>query len=202
MSRAAVQAAQPETPTLSSHLLQGAARSRCGLVRPAQPIEPNPCDATGPLFEGRRVHNAATPADPANPWQGVSGAVALDAEAAADGAVAEALERLAAAQADVEVRRREALTPAHSLGESAFALFSPRQRATPGFPWPMPEHDDDLFAAVYALDDNRVAWGRAVAWRACRRRPVGWQPGGMAVMAPGWRCCGRPRNCWNAMHSR
>ncbi|MEN5265921.1 YcaO-like family protein [Stenotrophomonas sp. TWI587] len=158
MSRAAVQAAQPETPTLSSHLLQGAARSRCGLVRPAQPIEPNPCDATGPLFEGRRVHNAATPADPANPWQGVSGAVALDAEAAADGAVAEALERLAAAQADVEVRRRDALTPAHRLGESAFALFSPRQRATPGFPWPMPEHDDDLFAAVYALDDNQVAW--------------------------------------------
>ncbi|MBU2048023.1 MAG: hypothetical protein KKH61_03500, partial [Gammaproteobacteria bacterium] len=83
MSRAAVQAAQPETPTLSSHLLHGAARSRCGLVRPAQPIEASPCDATGPLFQGRRVHNAATPADPANPWQGVSGAVALDAEAAA-----------------------------------------------------------------------------------------------------------------------
>ncbi len=95
MSRAAVQAAEPDMPTLSSHLLHGAARPRCGLVRPAQPIEANPCDATGPLFEGRRVHNAATPADPANPWQGVSGAVALEAAAAADGAVAEALERLA-----------------------------------------------------------------------------------------------------------
>jgi len=158
MSRAAVQAAQPETPTLSSHLLHGAARARCGLVRPAQPIEASPCDATGPLFDGRRVHNAATPADPANPWQGVSGAVALDAEAAADGAVAEALERLAAAQASVEVRRRDALTPAHRLDESAFALFSARQRATPGFPWPMPERDDDLFAAVHALDDNRRVW--------------------------------------------
>jgi len=157
MSRAAVQAAL-ETPTLSSHLLHGAARPRCGLVRPAQPIEANPCDATGPLFEGRRVHNAATPADPANPWQGVSGAVALDASAAADGAVAEALERLAAAQAGFEVRRRDALTPAQRLDESAFALFSARQRATPGFPWPMPEHDGDLFAAVHALDDNREAW--------------------------------------------
>lgn len=158
MSRAAVEAAVPETPTLSSHLLHGAARPRCGLVRPAHPIEASPCDATGPLFEGRRVHNAATPADPANPWQGVSGAVALDADAAADGAVAEALERLAAAQAGFEVRRRDALTPAQRLDESAFALFSAGQRATPGFPWPMPEREDDLFAAVYALDDNRVAW--------------------------------------------
>jgi ribosomal protein S12 methylthiotransferase accessory factor len=158
MNCSAVHAAEPETPTLSSHLLHGAARARCGLVRPAQPIDANACDWTGPLFEGRRVHNAATPADPANPWQGVSGAVALDAEGAADGAVAEALERLAAAQAGVEVRRRDALTPAQRLNESAFALFSARQRATPGFPWPMPERDDDLFAAVHALDDNRDAW--------------------------------------------
>ncbi|MGV6482435.1 YcaO-like family protein [Stenotrophomonas rhizophila] len=158
MSRSAVDAADPETPTLSSHLLHGAARPRCGLVRPAQAIDANPCDDTGPLFEGRRVHNAATPADPANPWQGVSGAVALDADAAADGAVAEALERLAAAQVGLEVRRRDALTPAQRLDEATFALFSARQRATPGFPWPMPERDDDLFAAVHALDDNRVVW--------------------------------------------
>jgi ribosomal protein S12 methylthiotransferase accessory factor len=158
MTHSAVHAAEPETPTLSSHLLQGAARARCGLVRPAQPIDANACDWTGPLFEGRRVHNAATPADPANPWQGVSGAVALDAEGAADGAVAEALERLAAAQAGIEVRRRDALMPAQRLDESAFALFSAHQRATPGFPWPMHERDDDLFAAVHALDDNREAW--------------------------------------------
>jgi ribosomal protein S12 methylthiotransferase accessory factor len=158
MTRSAVHAAEPETPTLSSHLLQGAARARCGLVRPAQPIDANACDWSGPLFEGRRVHNAATPADPANPWQGVSGAVALDAEGAADGAVAEALERLAAAQAGLEVRRRDALMPAQRLDESAFALFSAHQRATPGFPWPMRERDDDLFAAVHALDDNREAW--------------------------------------------
>ncbi|WP_313347008.1 YcaO-like family protein [Stenotrophomonas sp.] len=158
MTRSAVHAAEPGTPTLSSHLLHGAARPRCGLVRPAQLIEASACDWTGPLFEGRRVHNAATPADPANPWQGVSGAVALEADAAADGAIAEALERLAAAQAGVEVRRRVALTPAQRLDESAFALFSARQRATPGFPWPMPECDDDLFAAVHALDDNRMVW--------------------------------------------
>jgi len=158
MSRSAVDAAEPGTPTLSSHLLHGAARPRCGLVRPAQAIDASACDWTGPLFAGQRVHNAATPADPANAWQGVSGAVALDADAAADGAVAEALERLAAAQAGFEVRRRDALTPAQRLDESVFALFSARQRATPDFPWPMPEHDDDLFAAVHALDDNRVAW--------------------------------------------
>lgn len=144
--------------TLSSHLLHGAARSRCGLIRPAQPIQTAACDATGPLFDGHQVYNAATPADPANPWQSVSGAVALDAAAAADGAVAEALERLAAAQSDFEVRRRAALTPAQRLDESAFALFSSQQRATAGFPWPMPEHDDDLFAAVHALDDNCEVW--------------------------------------------
>jgi ribosomal protein S12 methylthiotransferase accessory factor len=151
-------AAAPLPPTLSSHLLHGAARARCGVVRPAQPIDAQACDATGPLFGGRRVHNAATPADPANPWQSVSGAVGLDAAAAADGAVAEALERLAAAQVTLAVRRRDTLTPSQRLDESAFALFSAGQRATPGFPWPMPEHDEDLFAAVYSLDDNQVTW--------------------------------------------
>lgn len=151
-------AAGPAPPPLSSHLLHGAARPRCGLVRPAQAIEANACDATGPLFGGRRVHNAATPADPANPWQSVSGAVGLDANAAADGAVAEALERLAAAQATIEVRRRDAVPPAQRLDETDFALFSAGQRATPDFPWPMPERDDDLFAAVHALDDNREVW--------------------------------------------
>lgn len=158
MSVPVVAAAEPGTPTLSSHLLHAAARPRCGLVRPAQPIQASACDAPGPLFAGQRVHNAATPADTANPWQGVSGAVALDADAAADGAIAEALERLAAAQASFEVRRRDALTAEQRVDESAFALFSAGQRASPGFPWPMPERADDLFAAVHALDDNRMVW--------------------------------------------
>ena len=78
---------------LSEHLLHSVAGARCGVVLPAHVLPPEPCDDTGPLFEGRRVHNAATQADPANPWQTVSGAVALDARGAANGAIAEALER-------------------------------------------------------------------------------------------------------------
>ena len=144
--------------SLSEHLLHSVAGARCGVVLPAHALPPEPCDDTGPLFEGRRVHNAATQADPANPWQTVSGAVALDARGAANGALAEALERIAAAQATFEVRPRGAIPADRRLDDASFSLFSEAQRATPGFPWPMPQSDNDLLAEVYALDDNRGVW--------------------------------------------
>lgn len=143
---------------LSDHLLHSVAGARCGVVLPAHALLDEPCDDIGPLFDGLRVHNAATPADPANPWQTASGAVALDARGAASGAIAEALERIAAAQATFEVRPRHAIPADARLDDAAFALFTDAQRVAPAFPWPMPQTGDDLLAEVHALSDNRAVW--------------------------------------------
>lgn len=104
------------------------------------------------------VH-VAVPAEPVNAWQGVSGAVAwCDPAQAIEAAVAEALERYAAARVALPVRRR-ADVPDHELwSEDRFALYSPSQRAQPGFPWPMPVGDDDGFSPVFRLHDNQRAW--------------------------------------------
>ncbi|MEN4920242.1 YcaO-like family protein [Achromobacter spanius] len=143
---------------LSRHLLDRAAGTRCGLVLPAQGVEPQACDALGPLLDGLALANAAVPGDPVNAWQTVSGAVGVDEDAARQGAIAEALERLAAARVELPLRARASLDPAQRLDEDAFALFSPAQRGADGFPWPMARHDTDLFAPVHHLGDNRERW--------------------------------------------
>ena len=104
------------------------------------------------------VH-VAVPAEPVNTWQGVSGAVAWgDPAQASEAAVAEALERYAAARIALPVRRR-ADVPAHELwSEDRFALYSAEQRAQPGFLWPMPQSDDDGFSPVFRLSDNQQVW--------------------------------------------
>ncbi len=143
---------------LSRHLLAGAAGARCGLTLPAHRVVAQPCDALGPVFNGRTLSNAAVPKEAVNTWQAVSGAVALDAADATSGALAEALERLAAAQVFLPLRRRADIPAAERLDDDAFALFSPAQRAQPDFPWPMPGSGDDLYAPVYRLADNQVRW--------------------------------------------
>lgn len=104
------------------------------------------------------VH-VAVPAEPVNAWQGVSGAVAWgDPLQASEAAVAEALERYAAARVALPVRRRVDV-PEHELWqEDRFALYSAEQRAQAGFPWPMAVSDDDGFSPVFRLHDNQRVW--------------------------------------------
>jgi ribosomal protein S12 methylthiotransferase accessory factor len=104
------------------------------------------------------VH-VAVPAEPVNAWQGVSGAVAWrDAGQACEAAIAEALERYAAARAALPVRRRADLGGETVWHEDRFALYSPTQRAQPDFPWPMAEHEDDGFSPVWRMHDNQLVW--------------------------------------------
>ncbi|CAM4290514.1 YcaO-like family protein [Bordetella muralis] len=146
-------------PQLLSHrLLEQAAGARCGLVPPVSPVDPQPCDRLGPIFDGKLLANAAVPKDPVNAWQTVSGAVALDSRGAIAGAIAEALERLAAAQATLTLRMRSQLVDDERLDDDVFALFSSEQRAQPDFPWPMVPSPDDLYAPVYRLADNQMYW--------------------------------------------
>ncbi|WP_144637709.1 YcaO-like family protein [Bordetella genomosp. 13] len=143
---------------LSRHLLTRAAGGRCGLVPPLRFVHGQPCDLPGPWLDGHPLANAAVPKDPANAWQTVSGAVAQAPGDAAAGALAEALERLAAAQAAMPLRPRDAIDTSMRLDEDGFALFSDRQRAQPDFPWPMARSAQDLYAPVYSLADNRERW--------------------------------------------
>ncbi|OZI59315.1 hypothetical protein CAL20_06155 [Bordetella genomosp. 4] len=143
---------------LSRRLLTQAASARCGLVLPINAVDPQPCDRLGPIFNGKALANVAAPKDPVNTWQTVSGAVALDSQDAISGAIAEALERLAAAQATLTLRTRSQLTDEECLDDEAFALFSAEQRAQPGFPWPMVPSPADLYAPVYRLVDNQMRW--------------------------------------------
>ncbi|ARU06892.1 hypothetical protein CCO03_15155 [Comamonas serinivorans] len=103
--------------------------------------------------------NWAVPADPAEAWQTVSGAVGWGDEAARAGAIAEGLERLAAAQVPLPLRTRASLAAdagASWLDVDDFALFSPAQREAAGFPWPMRSAPGDLFAEVHRLRPGRL----------------------------------------------
>ncbi len=131
---------------LSQALLRQAAHARCGLLLAPQRALTQACDVAG-------LHNWAVPADAAEPWQSVSGAVAWQAAAAEAGAIAEGLERLAAAQVPLALQTRDQLlaSGAAVLDETQFALFSQAQRAAPRAIWPVPQQGDDLFAQVHRL---------------------------------------------------
>ena len=131
---------------LSQALLRQAAHARCGLLLAPQRALTQACDVAG-------LHNWAVPADAAEPWQSVSGAVAWQADAAEAGAIAEGLERLAAAQVPLALQMRDQLLASGEavLDETQFALFSQAQRAALGAIWPMPQQDNDLFAQVHRL---------------------------------------------------
>lgn len=141
---------RPPEP-LAVRLLQAAAEARCGIVPPAREVPTEPCDMPG-------IVNVAVPPERGHPWQGVSGAVAWgDRRQARQAAVAEALERYAAAQMQAPWCRRDELPPGEAVDED-FALYSPAQRSTPGFEWPLTVGADDGFVPVYRLSDNRRVW--------------------------------------------
>lgn len=140
-------------PTPASHAtLMAAADARTGICLPWHRARAEAWEVPG------MVH-VAVPAEPVNDWQGVSGAVAWqDPVQACEAAVAEALERYAAARASVPVRRRADVPELELWAEDRFALYSSAQRAQAGFPWPMPVGDDDGFSPVFRLHDNQRVW--------------------------------------------
>lgn len=137
----------------ASHaLLMGAADTRTGLCLPWH-------RAPAVAWEVPGMVHVAVPSEPANVWQGVSGAVAwLDPRQACEAAVAEALERYAAARADLPLRHRASIPESERWSDERFSLYTPAQRAEADFPWPMPVNNDDLFSPVFRLHDNRRMW--------------------------------------------
>lgn len=136
---------------LSQVLLESAAQSRCGLLLAPRLLRQEPGDMPG-------VFNAAVPEDPVNAWQTISGAVARDRDNAIAGAIAEGLERLAAARVVLPTRMRRDVPTSRLLDEDTLALFSAEQRQRLDFPWPLKPSPDDAFIAMHRLHDNAEFW--------------------------------------------
>ncbi|SIP90770.1 ribosomal protein S12 methylthiotransferase accessory factor [Aromatoleum tolulyticum] len=132
-------------------MLTSAASLRCGLLLEPQFVAAEACDLPG-LF------NVAVPEDPSNPWQTVSGAVGVTRESALIGAIAEGLERYAAAFVAARTLPRSEIPATERLDEGSFACFADEQLGRPDFPWATQAQAEDLFAEVFSLLDNRSRW--------------------------------------------
>lgn len=134
---------------LSYHLILQCAQAHTGIVPPYHLLENQACDWPG-------IFNAAVPEEACNPWQTISGATGLSAEAATAGAIAEALERHAAALVSIPVYSpSDAQCPARLLDGAAFSPFSAAQLAQADFPWGLPS-PETLYATVYDLSTNEA----------------------------------------------
>jgi ribosomal protein S12 methylthiotransferase accessory factor len=137
-------------PTLGGALLRRAVNFRLGIV-PAVHILPTTMSDIAGVW-----HASATRPGP-GPQSAPAGGVGWTRDAAERAAIGEALERYAAAVADLS--EPEGTHPsAGALGLEDFSLFTPVQRRAPGFPYA------DVFAGpvrwttAWSLDDGAEAW--------------------------------------------
>lgn len=137
------------TPTpLRTHVASLAAGLRCGVVPPVQLIPTTFADPPG-------VFNAAIVGDTPSTLLAAAGGLGRTRAHAIGAAVGEALERYAASNAPLELRRR----PSDAfLALREVALFSDAQRASRGFPFPDPHPSEIRYALAHDALDNRPLW--------------------------------------------
>ena len=139
------------TATLLDALLTRASDFRSGIVLPSHAVSSSPSDIDG-------YFHAAVAPDPAFAWQSACGGIGHSAQVARRVAVAEALERYAAATCHLELKRRQELTGMEMINYDQFALYSPAQYATPSFVWKKPDPDLTRFGEVFSMADHHSAW--------------------------------------------
>ncbi len=186
--------------TVGGALLRRAVNFRLGIV-PAVHILPTTMSDVAGVW-----HASATRPGP-GPQSAPAGGVGWTRDAAERAAIGEALERYAAAVADLSEPEGSHLS-AGALGLDDFSLFTPAQRRAPGFPYA------DVFAGRCGAPRRgrsttrprrgtcrRCSWAsvartgtqlamdcpRPRAWRRRPRRP--------------WPSCGRSRRWWSGMRS-
>ncbi len=129
-----------------SRLLELACGFRHGIVPPWQEIEGTFADVPG-------VYNACITGDTGSTAEASSGGFSRTRTGAVCAAIAEALERYSARMSRFASLPRRSLDGRRLITADEFALFTPEQRAQPGFRWPVvPEPH---YAQVFSLDDNR-----------------------------------------------
>jgi ribosomal protein S12 methylthiotransferase accessory factor len=137
--------------TLLDALLARASDFRSGMVLPSRVVPASPSDIGG-------YFHAAVAPDPVFAWQTACGGIGPSAQVARRVAVAEALERYAAATCRFALKRRQELTEMELIDYHQFALYSPAQYALPSFPWKKPDPDHTLFGEVFSMQDHHPVW--------------------------------------------
>ena len=112
--------------TLGAHLMQQAVGQRHGMVLPPQRAPLSMADAD--------IVHYGVPRKIDSPWESASGGVARRERDARLAAIGEAVERTASGLVQLPMRPRRDIPPGERIDAEDFALFTPGQRARPGFP--------------------------------------------------------------------
>ena len=136
--------------TFSAHLMQQAVGQRHGMVLPPQRAPLSMADAD--------IVHYGVPRRIDSPWESASGGVARRERDARLAAIGEAVERTASGLVRLPTRPRRDIPSDERIDAEDFALFTPDQRARPGFPHGCIHDPDCPYVEVFSLLDNSPVW--------------------------------------------
>ncbi|MDO5068333.1 MAG: YcaO-like family protein [Propionibacteriaceae bacterium] len=136
---------------LSPLLMAGAVGNRHGLVLQPQQAKLSMADVEGIVHYG-------VPRVVDTPWESAAGGVAWNERDARLAAIGEAIERSTSAQAILPMRPRRSIPVGERIDAAEFALFTPEQRADPGFPHGSLFDDECPYVVAHDLQDNSSWW--------------------------------------------
>lgn len=135
---------------LGAHLMQQAVGQRHGLVLPPQRVSLSMADAD--------IVHYGVPRKIDSPWESASGGVARRERDARLAAIGEAVERTTSGLVQLPMRPRRDIPPGERIDAEDFALFTPDQRARPGFPHGSIHDPECPYVEVFSLFDNSPVW--------------------------------------------
>lgn len=136
--------------TLGTHLMHQAVGQRHGMVLPPQRAPLSMADAD--------IVHYGVPRRIDSPWESASGGVARRERDARLAAIGETVERAASGLVQLPMRPRHDIPPDERIDAEDFALFTPDQRAQPGFPHGSIYDPDCPYVEVFSLVDNSPVW--------------------------------------------
>ncbi|WP_130875440.1 YcaO-like family protein [[Pseudopropionibacterium] massiliense] len=136
--------------TFSAHLMQQAVGQRHGMVLPPQRAPLSMADAD--------IVHYGVPRRIDSPWESASGGVARRERDARLAAIGEAVERTASGLVRLPTRPRRDIPSDERIDAEDFALFTPDQRARPGFPHGRIHDPECPYVEVFSLLDNSPVW--------------------------------------------
>jgi ribosomal protein S12 methylthiotransferase accessory factor len=132
-------------------VLRIAGNFRSGMVLPVQEVLGSQSDFT-------EIFNYSVAADSSKTWNSAAGSIAWNREAAADGAIGEALERYAASVANMETKFLADLKTQKVILPDQFAWFSDQQYYQKNFSWKKLPAEKLSYAEVFSIYNNNPAW--------------------------------------------
>ena len=136
--------------TLGTHLMHQAVGQRHGMVLPPQRAPLSMADAD--------IVHYGVPRRIDSPWKSASGGVARRERDARLAAIGETVERAASGLVQLPMSPRRDIPPGKRIDAEDFALFTPDQRARPGFPHGSIYDPDCPYVEVFSLVDNSPVW--------------------------------------------